>query len=120
MPAYGDYQFDIYMKGLAGIRPKLPVDFASWEKRAEQAMPAGVWSYVAGGCGDENTQDRNALAFRNWGLMPRMLVDATVRDLSVDLFGLKLPSPIFMAPIGVLGICAQDGHGDLAAPAPPP
>ncbi len=47
--------------------------------------------------------------------MPRMLVDATQRDLSVELFGLKLPSPIFMAPIGVLGICAQDGHGDLAA-----
>ena len=114
MPAYGDYQFDIYMKGLAGLKPKLPVDFASWEKRAEQAMPAGVWSYVAGGCGDETTQTRNALAFRNYGLMPRMLVDSTVRDLSVELFGLKLPSPIFMAPIGVLGICAQDGHGDLA------
>jgi isopentenyl diphosphate isomerase/L-lactate dehydrogenase-like FMN-dependent dehydrogenase len=37
-----------------------------------------------------------------------------MRDLSVDLFGLRLPSPLFMAPIGVLGICAQDGHGDLA------
>jgi lactate 2-monooxygenase len=47
--------------------------------------------------------------------MPRRLVDATTRDLSVELFGLKLSSPIFMAPIGVLGICAQDGHGDLAA-----
>jgi lactate 2-monooxygenase len=36
------------------------------------------------------------------------------RDLSVDLFGLKLPSPLFMAPIGVIALCAQDGHGDLA------
>jgi lactate 2-monooxygenase len=27
---------------------------------------------------------------------------------------LKLPSPVFMAPIGVIGLCAQDGHGDLA------
>jgi lactate 2-monooxygenase len=26
-----------------------------------------------------------------------------------------LPAPVFMAPIGVIGICAQDGHGDLAA-----
>src|SRR4029077_3237558 len=42
------------------------------------------------------------------------LVGATQRDLSVDLFGLKLPTPLFMAPIGVLGLCAQDGHGDLA------
>ena len=28
---------------------------------------------------------------------------------------MTLPSPIFMAPIGVIGLCAQDGHGDLAA-----
>ncbi len=115
MPGFGDYQFEIYMKGLAGIKPKLPVDFASLAARAERAMPSSVWSYVAGGCGDEHTQDLNAAAFRTWGLMPRMLVDATTRDLSIELFGLKLPTPIFMAPIGVLGICAQDGHGDLAA-----
>jgi lactate 2-monooxygenase len=31
----------------------------------------------------------------------------------VDLFGLRLPSPVFMAPIGVTGLCAQAGHGDL-------
>ena len=53
-------------------------------------------------------------AFEKWGLVPRMMVDASKRDLSIELFGMRLPSPIFMAPIGVLGICAQDGHGDLA------
>jgi lactate 2-monooxygenase len=34
--------------------------------------------------------------------------------MSIELFGMKLSTPIFMAPIGVIGICAQDGHGDLA------
>jgi lactate 2-monooxygenase len=115
MPGFGDYQFEIYLRGLSGVKPKLPVDFASLEERAERAMPAGVWSYVAGGCGDEHTQDLNVAAFRKWGLVPRMMVDGTQRDLSIELFGLKLPSPLFMSPIGVLGICAQDGHGDLAA-----
>jgi lactate 2-monooxygenase len=43
-----------------------------------------------------------------------MFVGAAQRDLSVDLFGLNLPSPLFMAPIGVIALCAQDGHGDLA------
>ena len=52
--------------------------------------------------------------FDGWGLMPRMFVGAKERDLSVELFGLKLPSPVFMAPIGVIGLCSQDGHGDLA------
>jgi lactate 2-monooxygenase len=27
---------------------------------------------------------------------------------------MRWPAPLFLAPIGVLGICAQDGHGDLA------
>ena len=43
-----------------------------------------------------------------------MLVPAPQRDLAVELFGLSLPSPLMMSPIGVIGLCAQDGHGDLA------
>ena len=39
--------------------------------------------------------------------MPRMFVGATKRDLSVELFGLTLPSPLFMAPVGVIGLCAR-------------
>ncbi len=114
MPAFGDYQNEIYFKGLSGVKPKLPVDFASLERRARAALPDSVLDYVAGGCGDERTQDVNVTAFQRWGVIPRMMVDCTKRDLSVNLFGLNLPSPIFMAPIGVLGICAQDSHGDLA------
>ena len=116
MPAFGDYQNEIYMNGvLKGVRPRLPVDFRSLETKALQALPDEIVSYVRGGCGDEHTQDHNASAFRKWGIIPRMMVNASKRDLSIELFGLKLPSPVFMAPIGVIGICAQDGHGDLAA-----
>jgi isopentenyl diphosphate isomerase/L-lactate dehydrogenase-like FMN-dependent dehydrogenase len=32
----------------------------------------------------------------------------------VELFGLTLPTPLFMAPVGVIGLCHQDGRGDLA------
>ena len=64
--------------------------------------------------GDERTQDANVTAFDRWGLIPRMLVGAAERDLSVELCGMTLPTPVFMAPIGVIGLCAQDGHGDLA------
>jgi lactate 2-monooxygenase len=48
-------------------------------------------------------------------MVPRMMVDCTKRDLSVELFGQKLRSPLFMAPIGVNGIMTPDQHGDLAA-----
>ncbi|MBB4687528.1 lactate 2-monooxygenase [Amycolatopsis jiangsuensis] len=114
MPSFGDYQNEIYLAGLTGRVPTLPMAYAELEARAAQALPPSVLSYVAGGAGDEHTQRANAEAFSRWGLLPRMFVGAKERDLSVDLFGLKLPTPLFLAPIGVLGICAQDGHGDLA------
>src|ERR1700723_2432696 len=116
-PAFGDYQLEIYGAGLRGVLPAFPMAFAELEARAAQALPPSVLSYVAGGAGSEHTQRANASAFRRWGLVPRMFVGATQRDLSVELFGMTLPAPLFMAPIGVLGLCAQDGHGDLATAA---
>ena len=112
---YGDYQVEIYAAGLGGVVPTLPMAYPELEARAARALPPPVHSYVAGGAGTEHTQRANVSAFRQWGLMPRMLVGATKRDLSVKLFGRTLPSPLFMVPIGVLGLCAQDGRGDLAA-----
>ncbi|MCW2935163.1 MAG: FMN-dependent alpha-hydroxy acid dehydrogenase [Actinomycetia bacterium] len=114
MSAYGDFQLEIYLAGLGGTVPSLPVSFAELEARAEHALPPSVLSYVAGGAGDEHTQRANIAAFSQWGLMPRMLVGARSRDMSVDLFGTRLPSPAFLSPIGVIGLCGQDGHGELA------
>jgi lactate 2-monooxygenase len=115
--AFGDYQLEIYGAGLHGVIPRFPMAFAELEARAEQALAPSVLSYVAGGAGSEHTQRANVGAFRRWGLVPRMFVGAARRDLSVELFGMTLPSPLLMAPIGVIGICAQDGHGDLATAA---
>lgn len=111
---FGDFQNEIYFQGLRGVVPEYPVAFAELEQRAQAAMPPSIWSYVAGGAGDERTQRANVAAFDRWGLIPRMFVGAKERDLSVDLFGMTLPTPLFMAPVGVIGLCAQDGHGDLA------
>jgi lactate 2-monooxygenase len=114
MRYFGEYQNEIYFGGLQGIVPKLPVNFNLLEQQAVAALPLSVVSYVMGGCGDEFTQRQNVEAFNHWGLVPRMMVDCSTRDLSIDLFGLKLTTPIFLSPIGVLGLCTEDGHGDLA------
>lgn len=113
--SYGDFQDEIYANGLTGIIPALPMAYPDWEARGSQALPPSVLSYLAGGAGDEHTQRANVAAFSQWGLMPRMLVGATERDLSVELWGKRWAAPLFMAPIGVIGVCAQDGHGDIAA-----
>jgi lactate 2-monooxygenase len=114
MSNFGDFQDGIYDAGLVGVVPDLPMDYHHLEARAQEALPQSVLSYVAGGSGDELTQRANVAAFAHWGLVPRMLVGATERDLSVELWGETWKAPAFFAPIGVIALCAQDGHGDLA------
>jgi isopentenyl diphosphate isomerase/L-lactate dehydrogenase-like FMN-dependent dehydrogenase len=114
MPNYGDFQLEIYLGGLASNRPALPMTFAELEQRARAALAPEILSYVAGGAGNEFTQDVNVTAFDRYGIVPRMLAGAAERDLSIELFGISLPTPLLLSPIGVIGLCAQDGHGDLA------
>lgn len=115
MTYFGAMQNEIYNAGLKGILPTWPVDFATLEQRAHEALGPSLTNYVAGGCGDEYTQDQNAAAFHHWGMVPRMMVDCSERDLSIELFGHRYPSPLFMAPIGLNGEASQDRHGDMAA-----
>ena len=110
MPHYGDYQNEIYGGGLQGVLPRLPVDFAGLEERVASALPPSVLSYVQGGCGDEWTQRHNALAFRRWGIVPRMLVDCSTRDLSVELFG----SAVSDAAVHESGRSARNLHAGRA------
>jgi isopentenyl diphosphate isomerase/L-lactate dehydrogenase-like FMN-dependent dehydrogenase len=113
-PQFGDYQNEVYFEALFGVAPKFPMTYEGLAERARHALAPELWSYVAGGAGDEHTQRANVAAFERWGLVPRMLVGAKERDLRVELFGLELASPLFLAPVGVVGLCAPDGHGDLA------
>jgi lactate 2-monooxygenase len=114
-PHYGDYQMEIYADGLRGKLPRFPVDYASLERAAIEVLPSWVYSYVGYGAGDGNTQRANIEAFSRYGIVPRMLVAPTERDLSVSLFDMQLPSPLFMPPVGVVGVCSQDLHGDIQA-----
>jgi lactate 2-monooxygenase len=114
-PQYGDYQLEIYGDGLKGKLPRFPVDYAWLEGAAAKVLPSWVYSYVGYGAGDGNTQRANVEAFSHYGIVPRMLVGATERDLSVSLFDMPLSSPLFMPPVGVVGVCSQDLHGDILA-----
>lgn len=112
MPNYGDFQLEIYLGGLAGNKPEHPISYPELEAAAKAALSEEIYSYVAGGAGNEQTQRANVEAFDKYALMPRMLSGAAERDLSIDLFGLELPTPLLLAPVGVIGLCDADGHGD--------
>ena len=71
---FGDYQNEIYLGGLSGVLPTMPMAFDVLEARAQATLSPSVLSYVAGGAGDESTQRANVSAFLQWGLVPRMMV----------------------------------------------
>jgi len=45
--------------------------------------PLGSFMYAGGSAGTNATYRANADAFNKWGIIPRMLVDATTRNLEV-------------------------------------
>jgi lactate 2-monooxygenase len=90
--------------------PEWPVSADGWEAAAEEKLDAGAFGYIAGGAGAEETMRANLDAFRSWRLRPRMLSGNQVRDLSVDVLGLRSPAPFLLAPVGVLSIAHPDGE----------
>ena len=65
-------------------------------------MSERAFAYVAGGAGAERSMAANRAAFDRCRIVPRMLRDVSMRDTSVELLGLKLPSPLLLAPVGIL------------------
>ena len=112
--AYGDYQIELYFGALQGVLPRMPFDYGELERDALAALPPELRTYIAGGSGNEATQRANVEAFDRWALVPRMLTESAERDLSIELFGTTLPTPLLTAPVGVIGLCTPDGHGDIA------
>ena len=113
MANFSDFNMGIYLTGLSGQKPPFPVTYADLEALAKTTLDPALYDYVAGGSGDEATQRANVEAFNGWGIVPRMLSGAAERDLSIDLFGTRYPTPLLMAPIGVLGVMHESEHGDL-------
>jgi lactate 2-monooxygenase len=104
------FQFEIYLNGLSGAVPRLPTDLTRLEQVAQARLGPGPFGYVAGSAGDGKTARANREALDRWRIVPRMLRDASRRDLSVELFGARLPGPVALAPIGVLSIMHPDAE----------
>ncbi|HEV2248985.1 MAG TPA: lactate 2-monooxygenase [Candidatus Limnocylindria bacterium] len=95
-------QAEIYLRGVAGEKPAVPVDPARLEEAARRRMSREAHAYVAGGAGAEATVRANRDAFDRRRIVPRVLRDVSERTLGIDLFGRTIPAPILLAPIGVL------------------
>jgi lactate 2-monooxygenase len=105
-----DYYREIYLRGLGGETPAIPVAVAELEERAVAAMEPRIANYVGACAGSEETMRANREAFRRRRIVPRMLRDVSARDLSTTLLGTRMPAPLLLAPIGVQKGAHPDGE----------
>lgn len=105
-------QKEIYTAGFSGKRPYTPTNANDLEAAAAKVSSQKAFAYIAGGAGSQTSIANNRKGFNQWAIVPKILSDVSVRDISINLFGKKLPSPILTAPIGVLDLVHH--QGDLA------
>ena len=107
-------QTRIYLDGVSGRRPHVPLDADRLETAAKRRMRPEAFAYVAAGAGNERTLAANRSAFDRWRIVPRMLRDVERRDTGVELFGRRLPSPFLLAPVGVLELAHPEADCAVA------
>jgi lactate 2-monooxygenase len=110
-------QETIYRNGVIGYTPAVPTNFAALERAAKSKMTRQAWAYVAGGAGEGAGIANNRAALDSWAIVPRMLRDCSHRDLTVELFGRRLPAPILVAPVGAAGLVYPRADVEIGAAA---
>ncbi|KAJ7776792.1 oxidoreductase [Mycena maculata] len=108
---WGPYMVGVY-RGRQGVPPLGTVVFEEIEAKAKEKLKdyPGAFMYAGGSAGTNSTYRANLRAFEKFRIVPRMLVDATVRNLDTTIFGVKHSSPVFIAPIGVQGIFTAEAE----------
>lgn len=77
---------------------------------ARHQLPQPLFDFIDGGAEDEKTLRQNESAFDDWDLLPRPLNGAGARDLSIELLGHSLRSPILIGPTGLAGLFWPQGE----------
>jgi isopentenyl diphosphate isomerase/L-lactate dehydrogenase-like FMN-dependent dehydrogenase len=70
-----------------------------FEPVARKKLPVAHWGYLATGTDDDGTIQANRDGFNRFELRVRRLVDVSKIDLSIEMLGVKWPTPIVLCPV---------------------
>jgi 4-hydroxymandelate oxidase len=94
--------------------PAQALNVWDFENALRARLNSGHFAYMAQGSDDLGTIAANRAGFGKIGLRPRRLVDIPSVDLSVDVFGQRLSSPIFLCPVGAQLMFHSQGEVEVA------
>jgi 4-hydroxymandelate oxidase len=87
-----------------------PWSLDTYEDAARGVLPRAVYDYYAGGAEDEVTLRANRAAYERYYLRPRVMVDVSHVDTSVDVLGERLAFPVMLAPAAFQRLAHADGE----------
>jgi 4-hydroxymandelate oxidase len=90
--------------------PKEAINVFDFEPAAFKNVPPAHFGYMASGLDDEVTLRANREGFLKFQLLPRRLHDVSKVDMSVEIFGTRCDSPIFVCPTGGNQFFHPDGE----------
>lgn len=87
-----------------------------WDLRdqARRRLPKAIWEFIERGTEDDTLIADNIAALRRIKFDPRTLRDVSSRDLSIELFGKRRPSPLIIAPTGIADLVCFRGESCIA------
>src|SRR5690349_13298517 len=77
---------------------------------ARELLPHPTFEFIASGAADQHSLAWNIKAWSEIRLKPRVLVDTTQTDTSVNILGVDLPSPIILAPTAYQRMVHPEGE----------
>lgn len=81
-------------------KPEQAVTTFDFLSAAQRALPPAHFGYMATGVEGDGTLRANEEGYYRLQLRPRRLVNVSKVDTSVELFGTRWESPIFLCPVG--------------------
>jgi 4-hydroxymandelate oxidase len=94
--------------------PKQAINVFEFEPVARKNVPPAHFGYMASGLDDEVTLRANREGFLKFQLTPHRLHDVSKVDTTVELFGTRYDSPIFVCPTGANQFFHPDGEVAVA------
>ena len=106
------------------------LDVFDFEAVARKVLPPAHWGYMASGVDGEETLRANREGFKRYALRSRRFVDVSRMDLTTEVLGMKLTSPVVLNRLsrksffpkatfsGVTGLSAGMGSGGSPNGAP--
>ncbi|XP_026437902.1 peroxisomal (S)-2-hydroxy-acid oxidase GLO4-like isoform X2 [Papaver somniferum] len=86
------------------------VNVCEFQELAKKVLPKMHYDFFTGGAEDEHTLRENVEAFRRITLRPRVLIDVSRINLSTNILGYNMSSPIMVAAIAFQNLAHSEGE----------